>query len=62
MRDGFSRAGLERIVAIAQPENRASIHVMEKLGMTFERETTHHGFRVALYAIKAPSETNRGPG
>ena len=51
MRDAFERAGLERIVAIALPENRASLHVMEKLGMQFERETTNRGFRVALYAI-----------
>ncbi|HUJ31765.1 MAG TPA: GNAT family N-acetyltransferase [Candidatus Acidoferrum sp.] len=56
MKDGFERAALERIVAIAQPENRASIHVMEKLGMRFERETTHKGFPVVLYAIpRAPS-------
>ena len=55
MRDGFERAGLARIVAIAQPENRASIHIMEKLGMSFERETTHRGFRVALYSIEQTS-------
>ncbi|HKS66049.1 MAG TPA: GNAT family N-acetyltransferase [Candidatus Acidoferrales bacterium] len=57
MRDGFDRARLDRIVAIAQPENRASIHVIEKLGMLFERETTHRGFRVAMYSIerKPPS-------
>ncbi|MGH9736295.1 MAG: GNAT family N-acetyltransferase [Candidatus Acidiferrales bacterium] len=52
LRDAFQRIGLERIVAVAIPENRASIHVMEKLGMHFERETTHRGFRVALYAIE----------
>jgi RimJ/RimL family protein N-acetyltransferase len=53
MLDGFARVGLRRIVAIAQPENRASIHIMEKLGMRFERETTHRGFRVVLYAINS---------
>lgn len=52
LRDAFERAGLQRIVAIAQPENLASIHVMEKIGMRFERETTHRGFRVVLYAIE----------
>ena len=50
MRDAFERAGLHRIVAVAQPENLASIHVMEKLGMRFERETTRRGFPVVLYA------------
>ena len=52
MRDAFERTGLRRIVAIAQPENLASIRVMEKLGMRFERETTHRGIRVVLYAIE----------
>ena len=51
-RDGFEQARLQRIVAIAQPENLASIHVMEKLGMRFERETTHRGFRAVQYAIE----------
>lgn len=63
MRDGFQRIGLERIVAVAIPENRASIHVMEKLGMRFERETTHRGFRVALYAIdRVPNAANTQAG
>lgn len=55
MRDGFERVGLRRIVSIAQPENRASIHIMEKLGMQFERETSHRRFRVVLYAIERVS-------
>ena len=50
LHDGFERAGLERIVAVAMPANRASLHVMEKLGMKYERETTHRGFSVVLYA------------
>ena len=60
MRDGFERVGLTRIVAIAQPENRASIHVMQKLGMSFERETTHRGFRVVLYAIGSGAHAAKG--
>jgi ribosomal-protein-alanine N-acetyltransferase len=50
LRDGFDRAKLERIVAVALPANRASIHVMEKLGMKYEQEITHRGFDVVLYA------------
>ena len=50
LRDGFERAGLKRIVAVALPANRASIHVMEKLGMRYEREMIHRGFDVVLYA------------
>jgi RimJ/RimL family protein N-acetyltransferase len=59
MRDGFERAGLDRIVAIALPENSASIHIMQKLGMHFERETTHRGFRVALYSIERMQDAGR---
>jgi len=36
LRYGFGEAGLERIVALAFPENAASRRVMEKLGMSFE--------------------------
>jgi [ribosomal protein S5]-alanine N-acetyltransferase len=61
MRDAFERIGLERIVAIALPENRASTHVMEKLGMRFERETTNRGFRVVLYAADRPPRATNLP-
>lgn len=54
--DGFERAGLERIVAVALPENHASIHVMEKLGMKYEREMIHRGSDVVLYAVNSPSK------
>ncbi|MGA7916501.1 MAG: GNAT family N-acetyltransferase [Candidatus Acidiferrales bacterium] len=54
LRDGFERAGLGRIVAIAMRENVASTRVMEKLGMKYERETTHRGFAVVLYAAANP--------
>jgi [ribosomal protein S5]-alanine N-acetyltransferase len=52
--DGFERARLEKIVAIAMAENRASIHVMEKLGMTYERDMIHRGFEVVLFAVDHP--------
>jgi ribosomal-protein-alanine N-acetyltransferase len=51
LRDGFERAGLKRIVSVAMPENLASIHIMEKLGMRFERETARRGFSVVVYAV-----------
>jgi len=53
LRDGFERAGLARIVAIAQPQNRASIRVMEKLSMQYEKPMKHKGFDVVLYAASA---------
>jgi RimJ/RimL family protein N-acetyltransferase len=34
------------------PENKPSIRIMEKLGLHYEREVEHHGFRVVLYALE----------
>jgi RimJ/RimL family protein N-acetyltransferase len=53
LRDGFERVGLRRIVAIAQPANTASIGIMRKLGMRFERLAESRGAEVALYARSA---------
>ena len=50
--DGFNRCELNRIVAIARRENKASMRVMEKLGMHYERDARHHEFEVVLYAIE----------
>jgi RimJ/RimL family protein N-acetyltransferase len=52
LRDGFERVGLRRIVAIAQPANTASIGVMRKLGMRFERMAEPRGIPVAMYAAQ----------
>jgi len=54
--DGFERAGLARIVAVALAANRASIHVMGKLGMRYEREMVHRGLDVVLYAVNRPGQ------
>jgi ribosomal-protein-alanine N-acetyltransferase len=56
LQDGFERAGLVRIVSVALAANRASIHVMEKLGMNYEREMIHRGFDVVLYAMNRPRQ------
>lgn len=53
MKDGFDRCDLKRIVATALAENRASTRIMEKLGMKYECDAKHHGFRVVLYSIEA---------
>jgi [ribosomal protein S5]-alanine N-acetyltransferase len=54
LRDGFERVGLERIVSIAMRKNVSSTRVMEKLGMKYEREMTHRGVGVVLYAAANP--------
>ena len=48
---GFEVCKLEKIVALAQPANRASTRIMEKIGMKFEREVVHKGNPSVLYAV-----------
>ena len=51
MEFGFNKMGLERIVAVAVVENHASRHIMEKLGMKFEKNEEHYGEECAFYGI-----------
>src|SRR2546422_4149694 len=51
LRFGFEDRGFDRIVAVAKPENRASIHVMQKLGMRFEMKTSYYNIEVVQYEI-----------
>src|SRR4030095_13651152 len=51
LRYGFEEHQFERIVAIAKPENTASIHVMEKLGMHFEMNTSYYDIDVLQYTV-----------
>jgi ribosomal-protein-alanine N-acetyltransferase len=48
---GFETLGLDRIVAVAWPENTASWRVMEKCGMTLVGPGHHYGHETVLYAI-----------
>ena len=48
---GFEALGLDRIVAIAAPENIASRRVMDHLGMTYVKMHRHRGREVAYHAI-----------
>jgi ribosomal-protein-alanine N-acetyltransferase len=61
LRYGFEEKGLERIIALAFPENAASIRVMEKIGMTYEKMT--HVWRLDLvqYEITRDMHKRLGP-
>lgn len=48
---GFENAGLDRIVAVAIPGNDASTHIMEKVGMKYEKNAMHYGEDCVFYAI-----------
>lgn len=56
MQYGFGKLGLKRIIARAHPENVASIRVVEKLGMLFEKEIEEHGELWNQYAIEVDFE------
>jgi RimJ/RimL family protein N-acetyltransferase len=51
LRFGFEKGGLDRIVAVAHPDNTASWRIMEKCGMTFEKREEHYGVECVCYAI-----------
>jgi RimJ/RimL family protein N-acetyltransferase len=51
MRFGFDQLKLDRIVAVAESENRASRHIMDKIGMKYEKNELHYGADCAFYGI-----------
>lgn len=48
---GFEMAHLNRIVAIAKPENIASRRVMEKIGMKYEKDAYYYDNDVVYYSL-----------
>lgn len=52
----FSKTRLERIVAVAHPENIGSWRVMEKLGMKRERVARYYNQDLVYYAIEKRAE------
>ncbi|MFN8144987.1 MAG: GNAT family N-acetyltransferase [Bacteroidia bacterium] len=48
---GFLTLGLERIVGRAVKENINSIHILQKLGMTYEKEFEAHGYLCVQYVL-----------
>jgi ribosomal-protein-alanine N-acetyltransferase len=53
VRHGFVRLRLERLIALIDPMNLASIRTAEKVGFAFERELELAGNKVRLYAAEA---------
>lgn len=56
---GFEELNLEKIVAVADPENRASRRVMEKLGMNFDYIGDFYERDLVHYSITNESWKNR---
>ncbi len=60
LRKAFTDWGLETVVAIVQPENTSSTHIMEKLGMQYVRNGEFYHKNCALYALeKQPQPPTR---
>ncbi len=49
--DAFERVGFDRLIAVADRENVASIRIMRKLGLTFDREFEAEGCQLVKYAM-----------
>ncbi len=58
---GFERCGLERIVSFTLPDNQRSRRVMEKIGMSFDREFERRGLPHLLYEIEKGASTAAHP-
>lgn len=48
---GFRQKDLERIVAVAHPDNTGSWRIMEKCGMRYEKNLNHYGMDCVYYSI-----------
>lgn len=53
LRFGFEAVGLDRIVGFVVPGNRASVRVLEAVGLRPTGDTTYNGFTVHGFAITA---------
>lgn len=47
---GFTEHKIKRITAMVYPQNSPSIHVIEKMGMAYEKEVEFWGVRLLLYS------------
>jgi len=54
---GFNVLKLDQIVAATHPENKASQHVLEKLGFTFDRIAPYWGEDSNFYSKQNPNKT-----
>jgi RimJ/RimL family protein N-acetyltransferase len=61
VRYGFEVLGLERIISIIQPENKASRRVAEKAGLSLQGETRWRGNGVVWYAVDRPGRETAQP-
>ncbi|HVQ39610.1 MAG TPA: GNAT family N-acetyltransferase [Pyrinomonadaceae bacterium] len=59
LRFAFEELGFQRIVAVTRHSHTASIRVMTKIGMRYEKEVMHSGVNAVCY-VATPSEYQPG--
>jgi len=55
---GLQQLGFPRVISLIPPDNGASIHIAEKIGMRYERDVDQWGEHFRLYAAKQPRRTD----
>ena len=55
---GLQQLGFPRLISLIPPDNAASIHIAEKIGMQYERDVDQWGQHFRLYAVTQPERTN----
>jgi ribosomal-protein-alanine N-acetyltransferase len=53
---GFDALDLDEVVSFTLPHNSASRRVMEKIGLTYDRDFSHVGLPHVLYRCDAPAD------
>ena len=53
---GFETLGCDTILGVVDSANTASCRLCEKLGMTYNRDTTRHGRTARIYTIEKPAQ------
>ncbi|MGF1471312.1 MAG: GNAT family N-acetyltransferase [Rubrobacteraceae bacterium] len=61
LRFGFEECGFERVYAGADPPNKGSLRVIEKLGMAFDRSTRINGREAIYHVISREALDPEGP-
>jgi RimJ/RimL family protein N-acetyltransferase len=51
---GFKVKSLPRLISIIEAENKSSIRVAERVGMTYEAEAIFHNIPVKVYSLRNP--------
>lgn len=55
MRMGFEKFGFPKLISVAHSDNKASLRIMQKLGMAYERNMSDQGCDLVVYAKVNPS-------